>query len=455
MTLLDLGAQVTVVNTPPREDFFLGLSSPRLSATFVEVRSAAMRYQMWMTRQNTLRRARWDQEAQLRRERAGKPRPVAPAWMLTGGRVATLAYGWWTSRRGRRIRTLATKRWPIFKRWWIRRGRAARKQRDLTVRNALRQFHTLNRFVDFWRLTPSVIEAHSPDLIVSSDLPGLVGASIAARRMRRPHLHDCHELYLESTAFRPHERALLWPVERHYMRRADSIVVVNTTIRDEYRRRYGVDGVVLRNCSPPVPTSVRQRPMDLNAMLGLDADKRIVLYQGGLVAGRGLDVCVRAVSHFPDDAHLVLLGNGALREELLALATQLGVRARVHDLPAVPPAQLPSWTAAASVGLIPYQPVSKNNMYALPNKAFEYPNSGVPFVASRLPEIARLVDAWRCGETYDSFDEIELSNAVHRVLDSRFHAAYRERALHFAAMNSWHAERRILVAEIERLTCRP
>ena len=116
----------------------------------------------------------------------------------------------------------------------------------------------------------------------------------------------------------------------------------------------------------------------------------MVLYQGGLVPGRGLDVCVRAAAHFPDGVHLVFIGKGKSLDELTALADELGVTDRVHFLPAVEPGELPVYTAAADVGVIPYQPVSSNNEYALPNKVFEYTGAGIPFVASDLPELRRI-----------------------------------------------------------------
>ncbi|WP_131105996.1 glycosyltransferase [Ornithinimicrobium sufpigmenti] len=452
MTFLELGAEVTVVNTPPRDDFFQGLESPRLHTRFVEARSAAVRYQAWMSRQNVLRKEKWAREREEARARARLPVPVAPEWMQANNQLAALAYRGWTSPPGRRVRGLVEERWPSLKKKAIKRGRELRKKRDLAIRDGLKKFHPVNRFVEFWWLSPDEIAALDPDLIVSSDLPGLVGANIAARRLGRPHLHDCHELYLESTTLKRHERLLLWPVERHYMRRADAIVIVNQTIRDEYQRRYGVDGVVLRNCAPRVPASVRADPIDVRGLLGLAPEAHVVLYQGGLMAGRGLDVCVRAAAHFPDGAHLVFIGDGREKQGLVALAQEVGVRDRVHWLPAVPPAELPAYTAAASVGLIPYQPVSKNNRYALPNKVFEYTGAGVPFVASDLPELRKIVETSGCGEVYDPYDPVALGSAVGLLLNGAHSDAFRMNAHAYGRSNTWETERELLVERVHSLT---
>ena len=47
-------------------------------------------------------------------------------------------------------------------------------------------------------------------------------------------------------------------------------------------------------------------------------------------------------------------------------------------MPAVPQAELLEWTAAADIGIIPYQPVDLNTRFCSPNKLFEYIAAGIP-----------------------------------------------------------------------------
>lgn len=450
-TFLDLGASVTVVNTVPRVDFFQGLEHPRLAADFVEVSSLAVRYQARMTRQKNERQARWDREKLEKAEKAKLPKKVAPDWMMREGRIPETLLRAWTSPKGRETRQRADKQWKQADRRLTRFVRATRKKRDLTIRDQLKKIHRVNRFEEFWRLSPARIAEHQPDIVVSSDLPGLVGASIAARRLGVPHLHDCHELYLESTSFVTYEKKVLQPIEKMYMRRADSVVVVNETIRDEYEKRYGVRGTVLRNAAPAVSEEVRSRPVDLRGMAGVPHEAQVVLYQGGLVAGRGLDVLIRAAQFLPDGAHLVLIGKGGEQEALEALVEELNVSDRVHFLPAVEPGELPALTAAADVGVIPYQPVSLNNRFALPNKVFEYTGAGIPFVAADLPELRRVADTERCGEVYDPYDPQQLAAAISTILDPGRYSHYRTRADAFGRSNTWETEKKILEVEVRRL----
>jgi glycosyltransferase involved in cell wall biosynthesis len=535
-TLLDLGADVTVLTVPSRQDFFVGLQHPRLRAEFLPARSVYMRLAELTSSAARLRRralreqrrrnarpsrltmslagaallarrlllellaafshggraiaklaqrawhgvglpvraaawrtARWLVRWRRRATRAWErqvEQPVRGALAIclrTVGRHSTLDRPNWRSHRvARRLRRrrLRHRRRTLRRQSLLRlRRRASRRAAQLRqavhrivvteLKRALRPWHRVNRFLAFWGESARRVAELEPDLIASSDLPGLVGAGRAAKRLGVPHFHDCHELYLESSSFRASERAVLQPFERRWLRSADSVIAVNESIAQEYGRRYSRVPVVVRNCVPrPHPDLV---PVDIRGVIGLSGSARIVLYQGGFTAGRGLDVCVTSAIDLPADTHLVMLGYGPLSGTLAALADRLQVTDRVHLLDAVPPEELGAWTAAADVGLVPYQPVSHNNRLALPNKVFEYTAVGVPVVTSDLPELRRIAIDEDCGEVYDPFDPLSLARAIGEVLEPLRYDRHRAAARAFGRHNVWETEREILVRELARL----
>ena len=361
----------------------------------------------------------------------------------------------WLLRRVRQLGIRTTrriKRMPYRIRRSYRRGRARlrrrrgqkriqRRQRIQRLRDRLRPWHRVTRYASFWNLSYRAALTYKPEFVASSDLPGLVGASRVARRLRVPHVHDCHELYLESTSVRPVERKLLAPVERRYMKRASGIAIVNESIRLEYHERYGVDGTVVRNCAE---WAGENEGFDLYQLGSIAAEKRIVLYQGGFSVGRGLDLLIEAAADFPDDAVLVMLGYGPLEDELRDYAHSLGLGERVVFLEAVTPESLLATTATATVGIVPYQPVSENNRLALPNKIFEYTSVGLPVVVSRIPELERIAAAG-CGEVYDPFDAADLARAVSAVLAPGQLEQYARRSKEWGLANSWDVERKTLL----------
>lgn len=547
VTLLELGADVTVLTVASNKDFFVGLEHPRLRAEYLPARSLYVRFGEHTSRraqeQADRRRARYAEPKRsgsnsapnkllypligflwmvargwlglsrrllrmsngvdrgMRRLGARLPAPVRRArWALARRRIragrkrsrrrlrrarlraarahirhrshrsslrrhprARMARGYevgspfsvsapraWKRRFNRRrvfawravIRQHRILRRAILNRWLETRRLAIRQGKDV-----LRPWHRVTRFFAFWRDSAHRAVDLRPALVFSSDLPGLVGAGRAAHSLGIPHLHDCHELYLESTSFRKAEQRILAPMERRYMRSADAVVAVNVSIADEYGRRYGRRPVVVRNCAYRVAEELVA--LDLRPLAGLDSKARVVLYQGGFSGGRGLEVCVEAVAALPQDVHLVLLGYGPLRESLLEWAHDAGVGDRVHVVDAVPPDELIQWTASADIGLMPYQPVSRNNLYALPNKVFEYTTVGLPIVVSDLPELRSIALGAGCGAVYDSFDPASLSDALLQVLDDlpRYRAASRG----YGHVNVWENERLILIDEMTRV----
>lgn len=365
---------------------------------------------------------------------------------LQARRVRRLArrarrFGIRSRRRVLRAPRRLSRRRTLGRRARRHRAQERRKNRMLALRRRVLPWHRITRWADFWRISRARALEHRPDFVVSSDLPGLVGANRAADELGVPHAHDCHELYLESTSLRPIERTLLAPIEKRYMRRTDAIVIVNESIRAEYAERYAVDGTVIRNCAEQGDVQPGQ---DLYELTGASPDAQLVLYQGGFSVGRGLDVVINAVAEFPERAHLVMMGYGPMEEELQELAETIGVADRVTFVEAVPPEQLLSTTATATLGLVPYQPVSTNNRLALPNKIFEYATVGLPVVVSDIPELARIANEG-AGLTYDPFDPSDLARAVTEILAPNAIEDAQASSRAWGRANTWEIEQRKLV----------
>jgi glycosyltransferase involved in cell wall biosynthesis len=314
---------------------------------------------------------------------------------------------------------------------------------------ALKPWHRISLYRDFWKTSERIVSGWQPDLVQSCDLEGLVGAATVARRRRVPHLHDCHELFLERVQFTRLERTVLAQVERRTIRTPSLVTVVNASIGGELRRRYGVATITVRNCADK-PDHVE--PKDVRELAALAPHTPVVLYQGGLLRGRGLTEVVRSAAYYPSGVALVLLGYGTLRDELEALARAEGLSDRVRFVDAVPPDDLLSFTASATVGVVPYQPVSLNNRLALPNKIFEYLAVGLPVVVSDIPELRAIVAASGCGELYDSFDPASLGAAVRRLLEPERRSAAGQAARAYGQANTWRRERSILEDVYRRLS---
>ncbi len=119
------------------------------------------------------------------------------------------------------------------------------------------------------------------------------------------------------------------------------------------------------------------------------------------------------------DVHLVLMGYGAMRDELRDLARSRPWRDRMHVLDPVPPSALLSWVAGADVGAMPNPGRTLNDVYASPNKLFECLAAGTPVVASDFPALHRIIidnPGGPLGAVCDPGDVDSIAAAIRSIL---------------------------------------
>jgi glycosyltransferase involved in cell wall biosynthesis len=202
-------------------------------------------------------------------------------------------------------------------------------------------------------------------------------------------VHDAHELWVElpSLVGRPLIRWVWQLLAKALIPRSDATITVCQGIVEEMRARYGVNAAILRNLPLRLgPVS----PLPLRERIGCAATTTLVIYQGGLLPGLGIDNAIDAMGLLPD-GHLVIIGSGPLRDSLGARCDASPAKARITFLPAVPFKELPAYTAAANIGLFLGDSSGLNLQLALPNKLFEYIAAGVPVVATDWAEVRRIV----------------------------------------------------------------
>ena len=414
-TLLDLGAEVEVITIEGRKEFLAGFSHERLSVNALPALSLE----------------RTIANLAFRLLGRGQKYPTVgkgpmPSVTTSAPAVATSA-----------LRDAVNKPRKKFSPWKVL-GFALR---------LVRPYRRIYRWNKFWNESyDAIVGGPRPLAIFSCDLPGLVGSSRAAKHLGVPHLHDCHELYLESTSITSFERRWLMPIERSYLPQADSVVCVNASIASEIDKRYGVKPVVIRNCAKGASTSTTTR--SLRADAGLSATDKVVLYQGGIAVGRGLEMLIKASANFDSDTWLVMLGYGDHIPQLEDLGRRVG--ARVRFLPPVPGHELVAYSREGTIGVIPYEPVSLNNRLALPNKAFEFPSSGLPIVATAIPELLAL-ESIGIAKCFVPNDAASFLAAVNAALEPTTYAEMRVAVQAWAAQNTWEQEAEILLADWARV----
>ena len=292
---------------------------------------------------------------------------------------------------------------------------------------------------------------YSPRVFVAHDLPMLPVAAKAARACGARLVYDSHELYSEQE-FSEHERRKWAQIEARYIGACDVVITVNPSIAAELKRRYALSGVqVIYNAERTSQAPAKSR--SLHEVFGLSVDKKIVLMQGGLSAGRNLEVLVDAMRYVQNPSVvLVVLGDGVLSQRLQELAQQEGLLGRVYFHAAVPQSELLELTAAADAGVIPYQATCLNNLYCTPNKLFEFIASGLPILATDLPEIRKLVQEQEIGLVGDTGSPRNLAALMDDFFsDEQRFASWKARGAVARQLICWEQEEKKLMEIYETL----
>ena len=255
--------------------------------------------------------------------------------------------------------------------------------------------------------------AGGADLIVSIDLDTLAGCMIASRLRSSRLMFDSHELFPEvpEIAGKPLVKKV-WQAVQDFcvprLRPTDVAVTVCQSIADIFYHRYGRRFLVVRNA----PLAGRALP---SAEGGPSARPFTILYQGAVNVGRGVEEIIGALPSLPL-CHFTVVGDGDVLPGVKALARELGVEDRVSFVGRVPFERLAPFMAGADIGVVIMKDLSLNQRYALPNRLFDFIQAGLPIIASRLPEMEKIVDGEDVGMCVDEVSAESVAKAIESVM---------------------------------------
>ena len=236
------------------------------------------------------------------------------------------------------------------------------------------------------------------DAFYANDTDSLPANYLAVVLRRKPLFFDAHEMFPEVPELvgRPRVKRFWTRIEDrifpHLCRPHRAAVTVCQSIADIYRNRYGLNMRVVRNVPMSFP---KYNDAASQILASLPQDKRILLYQGAVNVGRGIEWIMAAMPYLPE-CHLVIAGVGDTYLQLKAEAAKQGLK-NVTFLGRVEPATLHGLTAAASLGLSLLENRGLNYYYSLPNRIADFVQSEVPVLATDFPEIRRVVETYGIG----------------------------------------------------------
>lgn len=282
---------------------------------------------------------------------------------------------------------------------------------------------------------------YKPDIIHAHDSNTLITSWLASKYTKAKLIYDAHEISTSREGYQKIRNYVGW-IEKKLMPKAVATITTTDMRAKFFARAYGVARpTVLQNR----PSYYALKPSTrIRDELSLDQDWPIIVYQGGLQSGRGLERLVQAAQKV-SNAYIVLIGSGRLENELKGLANDLGVSQQVKFIPVVPLAELPEYTASADIGIQPILNTCLNHYSTDSNKLFEYVLAGLPVIATDFPEIRKIVNKYQVGILADeSLDGLVL--AINQLVqDSQLRKQYSANALKARKELTWESQEHALV----------
>ena len=265
-----------------------------------------------------------------------------------------------------------------------------------------------------------------PDLVIATSPQFFCGwAGVLTSRLRRvPFVLEIRDLWPQSIAAvgalrNPRLLGLLERLERAMYRAAKHVVTVGQGYRRELLSRGVPDErlTVIPNGIDRARFAPRAPDLELKRSLGLDG-RLVVGYSGTIGMASGLDVVLRAAVRLREggrsDIAFLLVGDGAVREELTAEARRLGLERDVVFAGRQDPARMPAFLSICDVCLVHLRKVELFTT-VLPSKIFEAAGMARPILIGVGGEAREIVERAGCGEYVEPENHAALVDAVLRL----------------------------------------
>lgn len=248
-------------------------------------------------------------------------------------------------------------------------------------------------FLPTLRLKPAIIHCH--------DVHFLPICVILKMICRSKLIYDAHELESERNGLPKNIAKIVLFTEKISWSKIDLLVTVSPSIIEWYSTNIGRKNSVLVLNSPVLPTPNMQneeRNEYFREHFNISKDRKIYLYLGYLMAGRGIDLYIDVFKDRDVTSHIVFMGGGSEVEKVKMVAEEYK---NIHYHEPVPHTDIVRISRSADVGMCMIEAISLSDYYCLPNKLFEYAFSGLYVLASDFPDMKKVIIEFGLGKCVD------------------------------------------------------
>ncbi len=278
------------------------------------------------------------------------------------------------------------------------------------------------------------------DCICAIDVDTMLPAFLVSKLKGIKRVYDAHEYFsqLNEVVSRPFVYKFWRWLERMMIPHFKNGYTVCQSLANEFRKYFNAEYEVIRN----VPV--------LNEMTSAEKRKNVLLYQGAVNQGRGLEKLVAAMQDI--DAVLWVCGDGNFMKKMKEAVNEFKVSEKIKFWGMLDPSDLKLKTAEAYIAINPFERKGLNQYLSLSNKFFDYIHSLLPQVTMNYPEYRAINNEIEIAVLIDDIEPENISKAVNKLLsDSQLYDRLRNNCMLAREKYKWQNEEKKLIGFYKKL----
>lgn len=275
------------------------------------------------------------------------------------------------------------------------------------------------------------------DAVCAIDLDTILPAYYMSKWKGKKLIYDAHEYFTEvpEVIERPMVKNIWEWVGRKTVTTCEYCYTVGFALGKVLEKKYNTHFAIIRNMPEFYDLEEEKIPHH----------KPIILYQGSLNVGRGLEEMIEAMMEI-NNAELWLAGEGDLSLVLRGKIKELGLEDKVKFLGYLLPDELREITQHATIGINLLENNSLNYYYSLANKAFDFVQAEVPAIHMNFPEYQKLMEEKEVGILINDLSKETIIHAVNVLLqDSSFYKKLKDNCAEARHDWTWEKEEKKLL----------
>ena len=276
-------------------------------------------------------------------------------------------------------------------------------------------------FFKFYRWFQMIkkISLDSYSSVIASDLYSLVGLRLNSKSFV---VYDVRDFFdeLPSLKNKPFKKIIWKTVEKKCLPFVKTIITTSNKDKEVIKKKFKAFTHLQYYTIYNYPLLCNHKKNNyLRSKFNINPNNKILIYQGVIEKGRGVGLLIKIISIVKGCA-CVIVGGGPDLLFFKQVVSSLNLKHKVFFHKKVPYVDLLKITLSADVGISFIRPTCKNNIYALPNKIFEYSICGLPVLSSNMPGITTTIKKYNLGKCCNIYNQNHIIDAVKEISQKSF-----------------------------------